>query len=102
MPPCSKVLVYGVLAGAREMRIDVGPVLSNASGIEGFYLVRWMEQAGPLQLLFAARKVQRLFADGTFETQIARRVSLDDAVEGIGAYMDDMTAGKTLICPVQK
>jgi len=99
MPPRSKVLVYGVLAGAREMPMDVGPVLSNASGIEGFYLVHWMEEASPLRLLLAARKVQRLFADGTFETQIARRVSLEDAVEGIEAYMNDMTAGKTLLCP---
>ncbi|MCH2105487.1 MAG: zinc-binding dehydrogenase [Planctomycetes bacterium] len=99
MPPRSKVLVYGVLAGVREMPMDLGPVLSNASGVEGFYLVHWMEQAGPLRLLSAARKVQRLFADGTFQTQIARRVSLDDAVGGIEAYMNDMTAGKTLICP---
>lgn len=102
MPPRSKVLVYGVLAGAREMPMDVGPVLSSASGVEGFYLVHWMEQAGPLQLLLAARKVQRLFADGTFETQIARRVSLEDAVDGIEAYMNDMTGGKTLLCPMQK
>ena len=61
-----------------------------------------MEQTGPLRLLMAARKVQRLFTDGTFETQIARRVSLDDAVEGIEAYMSDMTAGKTLLCPGQR
>ena len=40
-----------------------------------------------------------LFADGTFKTQIARRVSLNDAVDGIEAYINDMTAGKTLICP---
>ncbi len=102
MPPRSRVLVYGVLAGSREMSVDVGPVLANASGLEGFYLVHWVEQAGPLRLLMAARKVQRLFANGTFETQIARRVSLEGAVEGIGAYMNDMTAGKTLICPAQK
>ena len=81
------------------MPMDVGPVLSNASGVEGFYLVHWMKQTGPLRLLFAARKVQRLFADGTFETLIARRVSLEDAVGGIESYMNDMTAGKTLICP---
>jgi NADPH:quinone reductase-like Zn-dependent oxidoreductase len=99
MPPRSKVLIYGVLSGRREMPMDVSPVLSNASGIEGFYLVHWMEEANPLRLLLAARKVQRLFADGTFETQIARKVSLEDAVEGIGAYMADMTGGKTLICP---
>lgn len=102
MPPRSRVLVYGVLAGSRKMNVDVGPVLANASGLEGFYLVHWLEQAGPLRLLMAARKVQRLFADGTFETQIARRVSLDDAVEGIEAYMNDMTAGKTLLCPGQR
>ena len=102
MPPLSKVLVYGVLAGSREMPMDVGPVLSKASGIEGFYLVHWMENAGPLQLLLAARKAQRLFADGTFKTQIARRVSLEDAVSGIEAYVQDMTGGKTLICPQQK
>ena len=102
MPPLSKVLVYGVLAGSREMPMDVGPVLSKASGIEGFYLIHWMENVGPLQLLLAARKAQRLFADGTFKTQIARRVSLEDAVSGIEAYLEDMTGGKTLICPQQK
>ncbi len=102
MPPLSKVLVYGVLAGSQEMPMNVGPVLSKASGIEGFYLIHWMENAGPLQLLFAARKAQRLFADGTFKTQIARRVSLEDAVSGIEAYVQDMTGGKTLICPQQK
>jgi NADPH:quinone reductase-like Zn-dependent oxidoreductase len=102
MPPLSKVLVYGVLAGSREMPMNVGPVLSKASGIEGFYLIHWMENVGPLQLLLAARKAQRLFADGTFKTQIARRVSLEDAVSGIEAYLEDMTGGKTLICPQQK
>jgi len=102
MPPLSKVLVYGVLAGSREMPMDVGPVLSKASGIEGFYLIHWMENVGPLQLLLAARKAQKLFADGTFKTQIARRVSLEDAVSGIEAYLEDMTGGKTLICPQQK
>ena len=99
MPPHSRVLVYGVLAGSRGMGVDVGPVLANASGLEGFYLVRWMEKAGPLQLLHTARKVQRLFKDGTFQTQIARRVSLDEAVAGIEAYLGDMTGGKTLIVP---
>ena len=102
MPPLSKVLVYGVLAGSREIPMDVGPVLSKASGIEGFYLIHWMENVGPLQLLLAARKAQKLFADGTFKTQIARRVSLEDAVSGIEAYLEDMTGGKTLICPQQK
>ena len=102
MPPLSKVLVYGVLAGSREMPMNVGPVLSKASGIEGFYLIHWMENVGPLQLLLAARKAQKLFADGTFKTQIARRVSLEDAVSGIEAYLEDMTGGKTLICPQQK
>ena len=102
MPPHSKVLVYGVLAGTREMPMDIGPVLANASGVEGFYLVHWLERVGPLRLLMAARKAQRLFADGTFETQIARRVSLDEAVTGIEAYLEDMTGGKTLIVPTER
>jgi len=102
MPPLSKVLVYGVLAGSREIPMNVGPVLSKASGIEGFYLVHWAGKVGLLRLLLAARKAQRLFADGTFKTQIARRVSLEDAVSGIEAYVQDMTGGKTLICPQQK
>lgn len=99
MPPRSRVLVYGVLAGTPSMPVNVAPVLANASAIEGFYLVHWMEQGNPLRILLTAHKVQRLFKDGTFQTQIARRTTLEEAPAAIEAYVNDMTAGKTLILP---
>lgn len=99
MPARSRVLVYGVLAGDPKMRVNVSPILANASAIEGFYLVHWMEGSNPLTILLAARKVQRLFANGTFQTQIARRATLEEAPDAIEAYVTNMTAGKTLIVP---
>ena len=47
----------------------------------------------------AAGRVQRMLIDGRIAGVVERRVSLDEAKEGLRNYVENMTAGNVLITP---
>jgi NADPH:quinone reductase-like Zn-dependent oxidoreductase len=102
MPPRSVVYVYGALSEEACGNIDPVELIFHDKEIKGFYLGTWMRRRGTLGILRAARRVQRMLIDGRIASVVARRVSLDKAKEGLGYYVENMSAGKVLITPHEK
>ena len=101
MPPGSTAFVYGALSEQACGNIDPIALIFRQKTVTGFYLGSWMRRRGPLGMLTAARRVQRLLVEHRIETTIRRRAALDEVVEGLEQYVDHMTDGKVLIEPNQ-
>jgi len=99
MPPDSTVYLYGTLSGDPCAGIDPSAVIFQGKSLTGFYLAKWLQRRNLLFALRTARSAQQLLIDGTIETKIQRRVTLDEAADGLQQYVDQMTAGKVLIMP---
>lgn len=99
MPCGATVYVYGALSEEHCGNIDPIEVIFHEKTVTGFYLGTWLRRRGSLGILRAAARVQQMIIDGLIETQVQRRVSLDEAIDGLKQYVDHMTDGKVLILP---
>jgi len=99
MPRGATVYVYGALSKEPCGSIDPVQLIFHDKTVKGFYLGTWLRRRGAIGVLRAASRVQRMLIDGRIETTIQRRLSLDDAVEGLQQYVANMTEGKILIMP---
>jgi NADPH:quinone reductase-like Zn-dependent oxidoreductase len=99
LPPRSVVYVYGGLSEEPCENIDPIELIFHNKEVKGFYLGSWMRRRGAWGAFRAAGRVQRLISDGRIATVVQRRVSLDEAKEGLRQYVESMTAGKVLIMP---
>ena len=99
MPPKSTVYVYGALSERPCGNIDPVGLLFHEKKVEGFYLATWLRNRSRLKIFGLARKLQKMFIEGRIETRIQRRLSLDEAVDGLKQYVNHMTDGKVLITP---
>ena len=69
--------------------------------VEGFCLTDWIRKAGFPRVFQATGQIQKRFAEGSFATQVRKKLRLEDVPAGILAYQQEMTAGKILIGPGQ-
>jgi NADPH:quinone reductase-like Zn-dependent oxidoreductase len=99
MPPGSTAYVYGALSEEACSNIDPVELIFRDKTITGFYLGQWLESRGLLSKLRATGSVQRLLIEGRIATKIQRLVGLDEAVEGLQQYANDMTEGKVVLTP---
>ena len=99
MPKGAKLVLFGALSESPCAAIDPIGVIFRDKSISGFYLRDWLAARGLPGILRATSRVQRLVAGGAFETTILRRVGLDEAIDGLLAYRERMTAGKVLLRP---
>ena len=99
MPPKSTVHVYGALSERPCGNIDPVGLLFHEKKVEGFYLATWLRNRNRLKVFGLARKLQKMLIEGRIETRIQRRLSLDEAVDGLKQYVNNMTDGKVLITP---
>jgi NADPH2:quinone reductase len=99
MPTGSCVFVYGTLSEQPCSNIDPIDLIFRHKTIEGFFLGEWVRRRGPLRVLRAAGRIQRMLADGLIETRVQQQVGLDDVHEGLQRYVANMTEGKVLILP---
>jgi NADPH:quinone reductase-like Zn-dependent oxidoreductase len=99
MPRGSTIYVYGALSEEPCGNIDPVQLIFHNKTVTGFYLGAWLRKRGTLGVLRAASRMQRMFIDGRIATSIQRRLSLEDAVDGLQHYVQHMTDGKVLIVP---
>jgi NADPH:quinone reductase-like Zn-dependent oxidoreductase len=99
MPAGSTVYVYGALSEEPCGQIDPVQLIFHNKSVQGFYLGTWMRRRGTLGILRTASRVQRMFVDGRIKSVIQRRVGLDEAIDGLKQYVENMTRGKLLITP---
>ncbi len=99
MPRGSTVYVYGALSEEPCGNIDPVQLIFHNKTVTGFYLGAWLRRRGALGAWRDAARVQRMMIDGRIETTVQRRLSLDEAVDGLKQYARHMTEGKVLIFP---
>jgi NADPH:quinone reductase-like Zn-dependent oxidoreductase len=99
MPPASIVYVYGALSEEPCGNIDPVQLIFHNKEVKGFYLGTWMRRRGIWGILRSAGQVQWMFIDGRIANSVERRVSLEEAKDGLKHYAENMTGGKVLITP---
>ena len=99
MAPDALVLVYGVLSFEPASGIDGRDLIFGRKRVQGFWLTDWIRKAGFLRVFQATGQIQKRFAEGSFATQVRKKLRLEDVPAGILAYQQEMTAGKILIVP---
>jgi NADPH:quinone reductase-like Zn-dependent oxidoreductase len=99
MPRRSTVLVYGALSEQPVGGIDTIDVVFHDKRIHGFYLGNWLRRRNVLRTLRDANYLQNKLIEGRIETKIQRRLKLDEVVDGLAQYVQNMTDGKVLITP---
>jgi NADPH2:quinone reductase len=99
MPAGSTVYVYGALSQEACGNIDPIGLVFHDKSVTGFFLGNWLDRRGPIGILRAAGRVQRMIIDGRIATTVQRRLKLDGVVDGLVQYVGNMTDGKVLIMP---
>jgi NADPH:quinone reductase-like Zn-dependent oxidoreductase len=99
MPPGSTAYVYGALSEEACGNIDPVELIFRDKTVTGFYLGKWLQSRSFLGILRATSRVQRLLMEGRITTQVQRVVNLDEAVDGLKQYVNNMTQGKVLLLP---
>lgn len=99
MPASSMVYVYGALSQEACGNIDPIGLVFHEKTLTGFFLGNWLDRRGAIGILRAAGRVQRLIIEGRIGTVVQRRLRLEEVVDGLLQYVDNMTGGKVLITP---
>jgi len=102
MPRGACVFVYGALSEEPCSNIDPIELIFRNKTVTGFYLGDWLRKRGVLGVLRAADRAQRMLIDGLIETNVQRRIGLDEVGDGLKQYVENMTEGKVLILPQKR
>lgn len=102
MPNSSTAVVYGRLTETHDALgglFSVADVIFRDIRIEGFWLAKYIGDASPLKVLALSSKVQKLFAQGIFKTDIYARVGFDDFAQALDHYAQHKSDGKVILVP---
>jgi len=101
MPPQTTLRVYGGLSGQREMSVNLGDVLFSEKVLAGFWLVPYFKSLSKEQQQEMFKKAVQHATDD-FSFNIAHRTTLAGLAKDLSRYVNDMTQGKLVICPVKQ
>jgi NADPH2:quinone reductase len=102
MPNSSTALVYGRLTETHDALgglFSVADIIFRDIRIEGFWLAKYIGDSSPLKVLALSSKVQKLFAQGIFKTDIYARVGFDDFGHALDHYAKHKSDGKVILVP---
>lgn len=102
MPKGSTAIVYGRLTETHDPLgglFSVADVIFRDIRIEGFWLATYIGKANPLQVLALSRKVQKLFAQGVFNTDIYETSNFEDFPALLDHYAQHKSDGKVILKP---
>jgi len=102
MPNNSTAIVYGRLSDTHNPiggLFSVADVIFRNAKVEGFWLAKYIGDAKPWQVLSLSRKVQQLFAQGIFHTDIYANVGFDDFPVALDHYANHKSEGKVILKP---
>lgn len=102
MPNNSTAIVYGRLTDTHNPiggLFGVADVIFRNAKIEGFWLAKYIGDAKPWQVLSLSHKVQKLFAQGIFHTDIYASVGFDDFAIALDHYANNKSDGKVILKP---
>jgi NADPH2:quinone reductase len=102
MPNNSTAIVYGRLTETKAEfggEYPVSDLIFRNCKLEGFWLAYYMQHAKPWQILALSRKVQKLFAQGIFNTDIYGTFGFDDFSDALTHYAVNKSDGKVIFKP---
>ncbi len=102
MPNKSTAIVYGRLTETQDPiggQFSVADVIFRQHKIEGFWLATYIGNAKPWQVLGLSKKVQKLFAEGVFQTDIYGQFGFADFPSALEHYAANKSAGKVILKP---
>ncbi len=102
MPDSSTAIVYGRLTESHAQfggEYGVADLIFRDCRVEGFWLAHYMRTAKPWQVLSLSRKVQKLFAQGVFNTDIYGTFGFDGFIEALSHYAVNKSDGKVIFRP---
>ncbi len=102
MPNKSTAIVYGRLTETHDPiggQFAVGDVIFKQHKVEGFWLATYIGNAKPWQVLSLSKKVQKLFADGVFQTDIYGEFNFEDFPKALEHYALHKSDGKVILKP---
>ena len=98
MPSGAQWVVYGKMSDEAPKLDQLGQFIFMNKRIEGFWLSRWLPAAPPERRAAVIADVQERFASGAWETRVASKLPLAEAIEGILPALDE-SAGKVMLVP---
>jgi NADPH:quinone reductase len=102
MPNNSTAIVYGRLTETFDPvggLFSVSDVIFRNIKIEGFWLAKYIGDANPWQVISLSRKVQKLFEQGIFHTDIYASVNFEDFPKALDHYAKHKSDGKVILKP---
>lgn len=102
MPNKSTAIVYGRLTETQDPiggMFSVGDVIFRQHKVEGFWLATYIGNAKPWQVLSLSKKVQKLFAQGVFQTDIYGQFNFADFPKALEHYAVHKSDGKVILTP---
>ncbi len=104
LPNSSTAIIYGRLTETFDPLgglFSVADVIFRDIRIEGFWLAKYIGDVSPLKVLALSSKVQKLFAQGIFKTDVYASVGFDDFAQALDHYAQNKSDGKVLLKPQQ-
>lgn len=98
MPTGAVWVNYGKLSDTAPRLDQMGQFIFMDKRIEGFWLSRWLPSAAPERRAAVVDQVQDRFARGLWQTRVAARLPLDQALDGILPGLAT-GAGKVMLAP---
>lgn len=99
MGPRARWVIYGRLTEEPTTLQDPGQFIFMTKQVEGFWLVNWMQSTPLLSKIRVIRTVQKRFASGAWQTEVAARVPLKDAHKQLPGLLAGENKGKILLVP---
>lgn len=102
MPNSSTAIIYGRLTETYDALgglFSVADVIFRDIRIEGFWLAKYIGDASALQVLALSAKVQKLFAQGIFKTDIYASVGFSNFPQALNHYAQHKSDGKVILIP---
>ncbi|OUS30047.1 hypothetical protein A9Q98_05480 [Thalassotalea sp. 42_200_T64] len=100
MPNGRTAIVYGRLTETQHPiggQFSVADVIFRNQKIEGFWLATHIGSAKPWQVLALSRKVQKLFAQGIFQTDIYGQFNAQQFPQALEHYAAHKSDGKVIL-----
>jgi NADPH:quinone reductase len=98
LPDGSEVHVYGGLSGEKSISANVQDIIFKRKSVRGFWLSTWIAGQSIFKILETAKKARKIISAGN-EITIQKKMPLEAFKSGMEDYLNNMTAGKVLLCP---
>jgi len=100
MPNRSTAIVYGRLTETHDPvggKFGVADVIFRDMKIEGFWLANYIGKSSPLKVMALSKKVQKLFAQNIFQTDIYGTFDFESFPKALDHYADNKSDGKVIL-----